>query len=88
MANRSDTLSDKFDSNPSFDTGLISIGCTKGGSTKISSIHQHTREITKEDKIRTKKRYLCNYCSSDDPEGWHALIIGLCGYLKRIYNTI
>ena len=87
MANRSDILSDEFDSNPSFDTGSISIGRTKGGSTKISSIHQHTREITKEDKIRTKKRYLCNYCSSDDPEGWHASTTGLRGHLKRIHDT-
>ena len=87
MANQSDILSDEFDSNPSFNTGLISIGRTKGGFTKISSIHQHTREITKEDKICIKKRYLCNYYSSDDLEGWHASTIGLCGHLKRIHDT-
>ena len=69
MANQSDILSNEFNSNSSFNTGSISIGCTKGGSTKISSIYQHTCEITKEDKICTKKRYLYNYYSSDDLEG-------------------
>ena len=39
MANQSDILSNKFNSNPSFNTGLISIDYTKGGSTKISLIH-------------------------------------------------
>ena len=39
MANRSDILSNKFNSNPSFDTGSILIGYMKGGFTKISLIH-------------------------------------------------
>ena len=39
MANQSDILSDKFNSNPSFNTGSISIGHTKGGSTKFFLIH-------------------------------------------------
>ena len=69
MANWSDILSDEFNSNPSFDIGSISIGCMKGGSIKISLIHQYTREITKEDKICTKKRYFYNYYSLDDLEG-------------------
>ena len=86
MANQSNILSDKFNSNPSFNTGLISIDYIKGGSIKISLIHQYTHKITKEDKICTKKRYFCNYYSLDNLEGWHALIIGLYGHLKRIHN--
>ena len=88
MGNRSNILSDKFNSNPSFNTGLISIGYTKGGFIKISLIHQHTYKITKEDKIYTKKKYFYNYCSSDNLKEWHALIIGLYGHLKRIHNII
>ena len=39
MANRSDILFNKFDSNPSFNIGLISIDYTKGGFTKIFLIY-------------------------------------------------
>ena len=39
MVNQSNILSDEFDSNPSFDIGLISIGYIKGGFIKISLIH-------------------------------------------------
>ena len=39
MANQSDILSNKFNSNPSFNIGLISIGYIKGGFTKISLIY-------------------------------------------------
>jgi hypothetical protein len=39
MANQSDILSDEFDNNPSFNTGLISIDRTKESSIKFSLIH-------------------------------------------------
>ena len=39
MANWSNILFNKFNSNPSFNIGLISIGHTKGGFTKFSLIH-------------------------------------------------
>jgi hypothetical protein len=79
MADQSDILSNEFDSNLSFEgnahSGLLSananagsilIGRTKGDSAKFSSIHQHTHEVTKEDELRTKKRYLCEYCTPDE----------------------
>ena len=95
MANQSDILSNKFNSNTysgllSADTniGLTSISRTKEGSIKFSLIHQHTYKVIKEDKLRTKKRYLYKYYSLDNLEGWHALIIGLCGHLKRMHDTI
>ena len=39
MANWSDILFNKFNSNPSFDVGLILISYIKGGSTKFSLIY-------------------------------------------------
>ena len=39
MANQSDILFNKFNSNLSFNTGLILIGYIKGGFTKISLIY-------------------------------------------------
>ena len=101
MANQTDILSDEFESNLSFEAnahsgvlsananpGSILTGRTKGSSAKLSSIHQHTREVTEEDKLRTNKRYLCKYCTPDDLEGWHASTTGLRGHLKRIHGTI
>lgn len=101
MADQSDILSDQFDSNLSFEeiaqSGLLSVdanatsvstGRTRGDFAKFSSIHQHTREVTEEDKLLTKKRYLCKYCTPDDQEGWHASTTGLRGHLKKIHDTV
>jgi hypothetical protein len=79
MADQSDILSNEFNSNLFFEENShsdllsvdvnadsISTNRTNESSAKFFSIHQHTREIIKEDKLRTKKRYLCKYCSSDD----------------------
>jgi len=95
MANQSDILSNKFDSNTyssllsaNTNIGLTSISHTKEGSTKFSLIYQYTREVIKEDKLRIKKRYLYKYYSLDNLEGWHASTIGLRGHLKRMHDII
>jgi len=76
MANQSDILFNKFESNLSFNvntnfsadinTDLISISYTKVRASKtISSIYKHTCLVTEADKARIKKKYLCN-CPSKD----------------------
>ena len=77
MANQSDILSNKFESNLSFkvntnfsantNTDSILTSYTKVGASKtISLIYKYTHLVTEADKARTKKKYLCRYCPPKD----------------------
>ena len=55
---------------------------------QVSSIHQHTRPASKEEKTRTKKLYFCRYCDPTNFKGYHASSTGLRGHLKSEHEII
>jgi len=99
MADRSETLSDNFDDNDSSEVNTPSaflsvinteadVGSTTGSRTTLvsrlfSSIHKHCCTTTKQEKIQTKKRYFCKYCSPQDPKGHHTSTQGLQHHLRK-----
>ena len=87
MATRSSFPLEDFEDNISFEENsqLLSTTDSIVGSSinrLQSSIHQHTREPTIEEKNRTKKRYFCKYCPDFDEARYHILTDGLRRHLK------
>jgi hypothetical protein len=86
MTDLTDILSDDFNSNLSLEpaSGSIPPIDSLGSSIKqLSTIHQHCRETTKEEKLRTKSRYFCKYCiRPEDSLGHHQSTDGLRYHLK------
>ena len=96
MASTSEIHSQNFDDNNSFEVNTLSPHLsgvetkadtssihTTQTSRQVSSIHQHTRTATKEEKVYTNKRYFCKYCPPQDPVGHHSSTVGLQGHLRK-----
>ena len=97
MADQSNILCDEFESNLSFKANtqstffsadanidLTSTSGTKVGARSlktISLIYKHTRPVTKADKARMEKKYLCRYYPPKDTSGYYTLTDGLRGHL-------